>query len=183
MKSVKHLFLLGTAMAVMSSSAFADTTGTQTFKANITANTCTIDNLSITKNLANYTRAEIKNAGHDAAVLPGGFSHEFKVTNCPASVSNMAVTLAYNKFAAAPNKPIIDTTGTGKGVALWMYQGTSGSGQALYWNSGVTKKFSISNGSGSAVMHMIPYSWFPNGDSEIVAGSFTGVVNVSFDFT
>ncbi|EFT9846420.1 type 1 fimbrial protein [Salmonella enterica] len=183
MKSVKHLFLLGTAMAVMSSSAFADTTGTQTFTANVTANTCTIDNLSITKNLVDYTRAEIKNAGHDDKVLPGGFSHEFKVTNCPASVSNVAVTLTYNKFAAAPNKPIIDTTGTGKGVALWVYQGTTGSGSKNYWNSGVTKNFSISNGSGAATMHMIPYSWFPNGDSDIVAGSFTGVVNVSFDFT
>ncbi|EJB9105687.1 type 1 fimbrial protein [Salmonella enterica] len=183
MKSVKHLFLLGTAMAVMSSSAFADTTGTQTFTANVTANTCTVDNLAITKNLATYARAEIKNAGHDGKALPGRFSHEFKVTNCPASVSSMAVTLTYNQLAAAPNKPIIDTTGTGKGVALWMYQGTTGTGPKNYWNSGVTKNFSISNGSGTAALHMIPYSWFPNGDSEIVAGSFTGVVNVSFDFT
>ncbi|EDV2766443.1 type 1 fimbrial protein [Salmonella enterica subsp. enterica] len=170
-------------MAVMSSSAFADTMGTQTFTANVTADTCTVDNLAITENLGDYTRAEIKNAGHNDKVLPGGFSHEFKVTNCPASVSSMAVTLTYNQLAAAPNKPVIDTTGTGKGVGLWLYQGITGWGSANYWNSGVVKNFPISNGSGSAAMHMIPYSWFPNGDSDIVAGSFTGVINVSFDFT
>lgn len=183
MKIKNCLFLVGTAMAVMSSSAFADRTGTQTFTANVTADTCTIDNLAVTENLGDYTRAEIKKAGHDRAILPGSFSHEFNVTNCPASVSSMAVTLTYNQLAAAPNKPIIDTTGTGKGVALWMYQNTTGSGGVNYWNSGVTKNFSISNGSGSAAMHMIPYGWFPNGDSDIVAGSFTGVVNISFDFT
>ncbi|EBS9006998.1 type 1 fimbrial protein [Salmonella enterica] len=183
MKIKNYLFLLGTAMAVMSSSAFADTTGTQTFTANVTANTCTVDNLVITKNLGTYTRAEIKNAGHNDKVLPGGFSHEFKVTNCPASVSSMAVTLTYNQLAAAPNKPVIDTTGTGKGVAPWLYKGTTGWGASNYWNSGVVNNFPISNGSGTAALHMIPYSWFPNGDSEIVAGSFTGVVNVSFDFT
>ncbi|EBN1929228.1 type 1 fimbrial protein [Salmonella enterica] len=181
MKIKNCLFLLGAAMAVMSSSAFADTTGTQTFTANVTADTCTVDNLAITKNLATYTRAEIKNAGHDGKVLPGGFSHEFKVTNCPASVSNMAVTLTYN--VARQGKPALDTVGTGKGVALWLYQGTTGWGPANYWNSGVVKNFPISNGSGTAALHMMPYGWFPNGDSDIVAGSFTGVINVSFDFT
>ncbi|WP_080206627.1 fimbrial protein [Salmonella enterica] len=182
MKIKNRLFLLGAAMVVMSSSVFAVTNGTQTFTANVTADTCTVDNLAITKNLATYTRAEIKGAGHDSKELPGRFAHEFKVTNCPASVSNMAVTLTYNSNSAIQGKPVLETTGTGKGVALWLYKGTAGGG-GNYWNSGVVNNFSISNGSGTAVMHMEPYGWFPNGDSDIVAGSFTGVIDVSFDFT
>ncbi|ELW6661204.1 type 1 fimbrial protein [Salmonella enterica] len=52
MKIKNRLFLLGAAMAVMSSSAFADTTGTQTFTASVTANTCTIDDVNHTFNVS-----------------------------------------------------------------------------------------------------------------------------------
>ncbi|MCT7140309.1 hypothetical protein [Salmonella enterica] len=44
MKIKNRLFLLGAAMAVMSSSAFADTAGTQTFTANVTA-----ENIKLTR--------------------------------------------------------------------------------------------------------------------------------------
>ncbi|EJT7259114.1 hypothetical protein N3S24_004685 [Salmonella enterica] len=49
MKGMKSLFLLGTALAVMSSSALADTTGTQTFSANISDSTCVINGLNVVK--------------------------------------------------------------------------------------------------------------------------------------
>ncbi|EBR0846445.1 hypothetical protein BRO79_23940 [Salmonella enterica] len=52
MKGMKSLFLLGTALAVMSSSALADTTGTQTFAANISGSTCVINGLNVTKTVS-----------------------------------------------------------------------------------------------------------------------------------
>ncbi|EHY0218485.1 type 1 fimbrial protein [Salmonella enterica] len=52
MKGMKSLFLLGTALAVMSSSALADTTGTQTFAASISDSTCVINGLNVTKTVS-----------------------------------------------------------------------------------------------------------------------------------
>ncbi|EAU5657364.1 type 1 fimbrial protein [Salmonella enterica] len=52
MKGMKSLFLLGTALAVMSSSALADITGTQTFAANISGSTCVINGMNVTKTVS-----------------------------------------------------------------------------------------------------------------------------------
>ncbi|EAX8756085.1 type 1 fimbrial protein [Salmonella enterica subsp. enterica serovar Minnesota] len=180
MKIKNCLFLLGAAMAVMSSSAFADTMGTQTFTANVVANTCAISGLDASTALPDYTRADLKKAGHNSALLPGNFIHTFNVTGCPASVSGMAMTVNYTQAAEPQGAPVPALTGTGKGVALWLYRTARG---ANYLRDGDTVKSTITNGAGSALIRVDPYGWFPNGDSDIVAGSFTGVINVSFDFT
>ncbi|EDJ3201365.1 hypothetical protein CEH73_25580 [Salmonella enterica subsp. enterica serovar Poona] len=77
-----RLFLLGAAMAVMSSSAFADMMGTQTFTANVSANTCVINNLNQVIDVGTVLKNDpaLKNVSERAVAV-------FKVTGCDASVT------------------------------------------------------------------------------------------------
>ncbi|EEJ0783708.1 type 1 fimbrial protein [Salmonella enterica] len=177
MKIKNRLFLLGAAMAVMSSSAFAATTGTQTFTANVTADTCTITGLNETVTLPAYSRQDLTNAGHDKHSLPGQFTQTFNVSGCPASVTKMTTQLNYTQAAAPTGKPVPALTGTGKGVALWLYTPKG------YFMSGNKYESTISNGSGSSSVKVVPYGWFPNGNADIVAGTYSTTLNLTFDFT
>ncbi|ECN7371709.1 type 1 fimbrial protein [Salmonella enterica subsp. enterica serovar Muenchen] len=82
MKIKNRLFLLGAAMAVMSSSAFADTMGTQTFTANVTADTCTIANLNQVIDVGAVLKNDpaLKKVSERAVAV-------FNVTGCDASVT------------------------------------------------------------------------------------------------
>ncbi|EDX5730515.1 type 1 fimbrial protein [Salmonella enterica] len=118
MKGVKSLFLLGTALAVMSSSALADTTGTQTFTANVAANTCTIDNLNKTVdlgaiNLSSFTTKE----GSGWYVSPGiGVNEAFKVTNCPNTLTKVKVVPTFTQGAGGD---VVKNAGTAGNIDLW----------------------------------------------------------------
>ncbi|EBO6445970.1 type 1 fimbrial protein [Salmonella enterica] len=180
MKIKNRLFLLGAAMAVMSSSAFADTTGTQTFTANIVANTCAITGLNEVVQFPDFTRQQVKAAGHDKSMIGGSITHTFNVSGCPASMTQMTMQLDYTQATTPSGKPVPELTGTGKGVALWLYKTATG---ANYFMSGDKPSYTITNGAASSLIRIDPYGWFPNGDSDIVGGSYSTTLNLTFDFT
>ncbi|EMH5079107.1 type 1 fimbrial protein [Salmonella enterica] len=180
MKIKNCLFLLGAAMAVMSSSAFADTTGTQTFTANVTANTCAITGLDEVVQFPNFTRQQVKAAGHDDKIIGSGITHTFNVSGCPTTTTEMTMQLDYTQAAAPSNKPVPALTGAGKGVALWLYKTATG---ANYFMSGDKVTYPVTNGAASSLIRIDPYGWFPNGDSDIAAGSYSTTLNLTFDFT
>ncbi|EBN7715305.1 type 1 fimbrial protein, partial [Salmonella enterica] len=144
MKSVKHLFLLGTAMAVMSSSAFADTTGTQTFTANVTANTCTIANLNQVVNLGDVNKTEFKGITGSLYhfALGHGVNTTFEVTGCPATITTVEATPMftgndmYVKNAGTSTTAVIHLGRTPDGTQLTREES---------WYTGVKKSFAVSN--------------------------------------
>ncbi|EFS5969508.1 type 1 fimbrial protein, partial [Salmonella enterica] len=145
MKIKNCLFLLGTAMAVMSSSAFADTTGTQTFTANVTANTCTIANLNQAVDLGNVLKADYVGLGNwHAPANPSLVSVNFDVTGCGNNITTVNVTPA---FTAESYIRFVKNTGTAAGIAF----DTGKKSDADYdekriWENGKTKSFTLTNG-------------------------------------
>ncbi|EKH6038264.1 type 1 fimbrial protein [Salmonella enterica] len=144
MKIKNYLFLLGTAMAVMSSSAFADTTGTQTFTANVTANTCTIANLNQVVNLGNINKTEftdIKGSLYHFA-LGHGVNTTFEVTGCPATITTVEATPMFTG-----KETYVKNAGTSTTAVIHL--GRSPDGTQLTsedsWNTGVKKSFAVSN--------------------------------------
>ncbi|EKA2581912.1 type 1 fimbrial protein, partial [Salmonella enterica] len=148
MKSVKHLFLLGTAMAVMSSSAFADTTGTQTFTANVTANTCTIANLNQAVDLGNVQKADYAGVGNwHVPANPSLVSVNFDVTGCGNSVTEVNVTPTFTAESGLPYVRFVKNAGTAAGIAF----DTGKKNETDYdsdriWENGKTKSFTLTNG-------------------------------------
>ncbi|ENJ5949517.1 type 1 fimbrial protein [Salmonella enterica] len=146
MKSVKHLFLLGTAMAVMSSSAFADTTGTQTFKANVTADTCTIANLQQNVDLGSVQKADYaKLSGWESPASSPVVRVNFDVTGCGNSVTKVKVTPTFTNDKGVAR--MVVNTGTAKGV----YFDTAKISNADFdakrqWIPGTAKEFTLTNG-------------------------------------
>ncbi|EDO5887602.1 type 1 fimbrial protein [Salmonella enterica] len=145
MKNVKSLFLLGTVMAVMSTSALADTVGTQTFKANIFANTCVIANLQQKVDLgdvqkAPYTKVEAWNVPSTSPVVKA----HFDVTGCGNSITKVKVTPHYSSTSITR---MIVNSGTAKEV----YFDTGKLSNTDYdpkreWKSGSAKEFTLTNG-------------------------------------
>ncbi|EHD2989844.1 type 1 fimbrial protein, partial [Salmonella enterica] len=138
MKIKNRLFLLGAAMAVMSSSAFADTVGTQTFTANVTVDTCTIANLNQARDLGNLLKSHFMASAWSASSV---YKNEFNVTNCPTTFTKVKVVPTYtaNKQYAW----VVDNAGTAKGVHLNTQTTSSGSGR---WENGKEKEFTLNNG-------------------------------------
>ncbi|EBA6266164.1 type 1 fimbrial protein [Salmonella enterica] len=181
MKSVKHLFLLGTAMAVMSSSAFADITGTQTFTANVTANTCTIANLQQHVDLGNVQKAIF--AGFPIWRAPNQTPVEvnFDVTGCGNNVTEVNVTPTFNGDARVAR--MVVNTGTAKNIVF----DTAKLHDTDYsvdrqWISGTTKKFTLTNGAVRVpVTGVLSVGGDGDGDT-ITTGTLDFQMTFAFDF-
>ncbi|EJZ1562465.1 type 1 fimbrial protein [Salmonella enterica] len=132
MKIKNRLFLLGAAMAVMSSSAFADTNGTQTFTANVTADTCTIVNLNQTFDLGSVLKADIGDA-NSAKGKPPIMNYSLKATGCPASFKKMTAQLSFPGMTA--NYGVVPNTGTAKNASLFFLVGAGTTGTNLVGNN------------------------------------------------
>ncbi|EAO7829962.1 type 1 fimbrial protein, partial [Salmonella enterica] len=146
MKIKNCLFLLGTAMAVMSSSAFADTMGTQTFTANITANTCTVDNLNKTVDLGTIHLSDLVNhqgSGHYTKGI--GVNEIFKVTNCPNALTKVQVVPTFN---AGPGDDMVKNTGTASNMYIWFNKTFDGTAPAAanVWHNGKAREFNLTAG-------------------------------------
>ncbi|ECC4463806.1 type 1 fimbrial protein, partial [Salmonella enterica] len=146
MKIKNCLFLLGTAMAVMSSSAFADTMGTQTFTANITANTCTVDNLNKTVDLGTIHLSDLVNhqgSGHYTKGI--GVNEIFKVTNCPNALTKVQVVPTFN---AGLGDDMVKNTGTASNMYIWFNKTFDGTAPAAanVWHNGKAREFNLTAG-------------------------------------
>ncbi|SUF49679.1 P pilus assembly protein, pilin FimA [Salmonella enterica] len=172
MKIKNRLFLLGAAMAVMSSSAFADTTGTQTFTANVTANTCTIDDVNHTFNVLVERRS--------ISTLQILDHHDFNVSGCPASVNNVNVVFAYDSNGGADPYIYLKNHGTASGKAQFQIN-ADGTEKKVY-KPGVSKSFPVTGGAGK-----VPVYLTVNGSGYSNAGVTSGTVDMSasitFDFS
>ncbi|EAQ1150956.1 type 1 fimbrial protein [Salmonella enterica] len=146
MKIKNRLFLLGAAMAVMSSSAFADTVGTQTFTASVVANTCTIDNLNRAVDLGSVnfsalTEQPTKTWHYGVGI---GVNEIFKVTNCPNTLTKVQVTPAFTEDAG---NDMVRNAGTASNMVIWFSRDITGSQQTSgVWNNGKTKEFALAAG-------------------------------------
>ncbi|EDB8110809.1 hypothetical protein KMG33_004894, partial [Salmonella enterica] len=133
-------------MAVMSSSAFADTMGTQTFTANITANTCTVDNLNKTVDLGTIHLSDLVNhqgSGHYTKGI--GVNEIFKVTNCPNALTKVQVVPTFN---AGPGDDMVKNTGTASNMYIWFNKTFDGTAPAAanVWHNGKAREFNLTAG-------------------------------------
>ncbi|EIB0876278.1 type 1 fimbrial protein [Salmonella enterica] len=174
MKIKNCLFLLGAAMAVMSSSAFADTMGTQTFTANIVANTCVVSGLDITLPMGDILASTLKSAKTWGVV--GEKHHSFNVSNCPQNITKVDVTPTYVLGAQKDDIKLDHDLGVNAYLAL---PGTTGAltGDDL-WETGVKKEFTLTNG---GYQIDIPVFLLRN-KTAITDGSFSGDSLFTIDF-
>ncbi|EAN3270536.1 type 1 fimbrial protein [Salmonella enterica] len=181
MKSVKHLFLLGTAMAVMSSSAFAVTTGTQTFKANITANTCTVDNLNKTVDLGSVLSSDFTSA-FGSKVSNKFIDTGFQITGCPATITTVKVTPTYVAPSAdGATYGFVENTGTLDAVFATNITSANGTDDKQKWISGTEKAFTVTNG-GASVPVQGKLFMGQNGGGSSSAGTLNYAMSFTFDF-
>ncbi|EDB2574898.1 type 1 fimbrial protein [Salmonella enterica] len=171
MKIKNRLFLLGAAMAVMSSSAFADTMGTQTFTANVTADTCTIANLNQVQDLGNLLKSHFTTAPWSASSV---YKDKFNVTNCPTTLTKVKVVPTYtaNKQYAW----VVENAGTAKGLHLNTQTTTSGLGK---WENGKEKEFTLNNG--DAVIP-VDFKIERNNNNTVTDGTLDFQMTFAFDF-
>ncbi|EOF5167451.1 hypothetical protein ACK1XF_004839, partial [Salmonella enterica] len=161
------------AMAVMSSSAFADTTGTQTFTANVTANTCTIDdvNHAFSVSVERQSIADFQVLDH----------HDFKVSGCSASVSNVNVVFDYESTGNTTGPYIyLKNHGTASEKAQFQIN-ADGTSKTVYAPK-VSKSFPVTAGAG-----VVPVYLTVNGSGLSNNGVTSGTVDMSasitFDFS
>ncbi|EAA8358566.1 type 1 fimbrial protein [Salmonella enterica] len=136
MKIKNCLFLLGAAMAVMSSSAFAGKTGTQTFTANVVANTCTVSGLNQTIDLGTMATSMLSALPYWGGVRND--SVDVVISGCASSVTQADVTM---------NSTNTSTSG-GVSVQAFAAKNPGGSAQPNTgaWGSGQKKTFPMANG-------------------------------------
>ncbi|EKE1576134.1 type 1 fimbrial protein, partial [Salmonella enterica] len=106
---------------VMSSSAFADTTGTQTFTANVTANTCVISGENIAHDLGDISKQTLLSLGDWSTIQ--AYDEAISVSGCPTTFNTANIAFDYK---ALPDWGIygwMDNTGTAKGIALKLVRG------------------------------------------------------------
>ncbi|SUF49724.1 Fimbrial subunit type 1 precursor [Salmonella enterica] len=170
MKIKNRLFLLGAAMAVMSSSAFADTTGTQTFTANVIANTCTIANLDQARDIGNLLKSQFATAWSSSSV----YKNEFNVTNCPTTFTKVKVVPTYT--ASKQYAWVVENAGTAKGVHLNTQITSPDSGK---WENGKEKEFTLNNGDA-----VIPVNFRieRNNTDAVADGTLDFQMTFAFDF-
>ncbi|EJS9776619.1 type 1 fimbrial protein [Salmonella enterica] len=121
MKIKNRLFLLGAAMAVMSSSVFADTTGTQTFTANVTANTCVISGENIAHDLGDISKQALLSLGDWSALRV--YDDAISVSGCPTTFNTVNIAMDYKALPDWGVYGWMDNSGTAKGVALKLIKG------------------------------------------------------------
>ncbi|EJB9105689.1 type 1 fimbrial protein [Salmonella enterica] len=181
MKSVKHLFLLGTAMAVMSSSAFADTTGTQTFTANVTANTCTIANLNQAVDLGNVMKADYAGlANWNTPAKPPLVSVNFDVTGCGNNVTKVNVTPTFTaESASSTYSRFVKNTGTAAGIAFdTAKKANTDYDSNRIWQNGKTKTFTLTNGG----VQVPVIGTLSKNSQAVTAGTLDFRMTFAFDF-
>ncbi|EEE9875669.1 hypothetical protein DI122_18785 [Salmonella enterica] len=171
MKIKNRLFLLGAAMAVMSSSAFADTTGTQTFTANVTADTCTIANLNQARDLGNLLKSHFMASSWSASSV---YKNEFDVTNCPTTFTKVKVVPTYT--ASKQYAWVVENAGTAKGVHL---NTQTISSDLNKWENGKEKEFTLNNG--DAVIP-VNFKIERNNSDAVTDGTLDFQMTFAFDF-
>ncbi|EDU8805693.1 type 1 fimbrial protein [Salmonella enterica subsp. enterica] len=180
MKIKNRLFVLGAAMAVMSSSAFAATTGTQTFTAKVTADTCTIANLNQAIDLGTINKAEFaKITGSNWQFALGhGVDTTFEVTGCPATITTVKATPTFSG-----SDSYVDNAGTSTNTVLHMGRKKDGTQLPAndIWNQGVERDFTVSN-AGSASIPVYGLVSIRDSSAVPVVGTLQYNVTFAFDF-
>ncbi|EBP4106311.1 hypothetical protein Z708_25200 [Salmonella enterica subsp. enterica] len=165
-------------MAVMSSSAFADTTGTQTFTANVTADTCTIANLNQAVDLGNVLRADYAGLGAwNAPANVALVSVNFDVTGCGNNITTVNVTPTFT--AESTLARFVKNAGTAAGIAFDTAKlSNTDFDKNRGWENGVTKAFTLTNG---AVQVPVVGVLSKNGQA-VTAGTLDFQMTFAFDF-
>ncbi|EBB4036226.1 type 1 fimbrial protein [Salmonella enterica] len=180
MKIKNRLFLLGAAMAVMSSSAFADTMGTQTFTATVTADTCTIANLNQAVDLGNVLRAEYAGLGNwNAPANVALVSVNFDVTGCGNNVTKVEVTPTFNAESGSTYGRFVKNAGTAAGIAFDTAKlSNTDFDSKRIWENGKTRAFTLTNGG-----VQVPVMGVLSKNSQAVtAGTLDFQMTFAFDF-
>ncbi|EJP8365238.1 type 1 fimbrial protein, partial [Salmonella enterica] len=165
MKNTKRLFLLGAVMAVMSSSAFADTTGTQTFTANIVANTCTIANLQQNVDLGSVLSSDFT-AAFGQKVSNRFIDTSFQVAGCPATITTVKVTPTFvSPSSGTATYGFVKNTGTFNAVFATNVTSANGTDDKQKWVSGKEKTFTVTNGGASVPVQGKLFAGQNNGGS------------------
>ncbi|EHK0724258.1 hypothetical protein J3Y92_004992, partial [Salmonella enterica] len=162
------------AMAVMSSSAFADTTGTQTFTANITANTCTVDDLNKTVDLGSVLSSDFVD-GFSGKVSNKFIDTGFQVTGCPATITTVKVT---STFASAAGHGFVDNNGTFNAVFATNIDAKNSIDNNQKWIPGTEKSFTVTNGDASVPVQGKIFAQ----QSDLTAGTLNYAMSFTFDF-
>ncbi|EAY2168150.1 type 1 fimbrial protein, partial [Salmonella enterica] len=177
MKIKNRLFLLGAAMAVMSSSAFADTTGTQTFTANVTADTCTVDNLNKTVDLGSILSSDFTSA-FGGTVSNKFIDTGFQITGCPATITTVKVTPT---FTSSTQNDLVVNSGTFAAYFATNVTSANGIDNLQAWSDGVEKDFTVTNGNTSIpVQGKLFTGAKPSGNTSI--GTLDYTMSFTFDF-
>ncbi|EDL3544302.1 hypothetical protein CRW69_26180 [Salmonella enterica subsp. enterica serovar Newport] len=179
MKNTKRLFLLGAIMAVMSSSAFAGTTGTQTFKANIVANTCTVDNLNKTVDLGSLLNSDFANSNYGGKVSNKFVDTGFSITGCPTTVTKVKVTPTFKTTSANPR--FVVNAGTFAAFFATNIDNANAISAAQAWDNGSEKDFTVTNGNASIpVRGKLFTGGNPAGNAS--SGTLNYTMSFTFDF-
>ncbi|EDV0418638.1 type 1 fimbrial protein [Salmonella enterica subsp. enterica] len=177
MKIKNCLFLLGAAMAVMSSSAFADTMGTQTFTANITVNTCTVDDLNKTVDLGSVLSSDFTSA-FGSKVSNKFIDTGFQITGCPATITTVKVTPT---FASPTQDSFVINNGTFAAYFATNVTSANSTSDLQEWNNGVEKDFTVTNGNTSIpVQGKLFTGGKPSGNTS--SGTLDYTMSFTFDF-
>ncbi|EGK6862597.1 hypothetical protein IO679_004728 [Salmonella enterica subsp. enterica serovar Glostrup] len=108
-------------VSLVSTSALADTQGTQTFTANISSSTCVITGLNINHDFGSITKQELL-AKSDWGEIKH-YSDKLSVTGCPASDTTVNIAASYD---ALPNMGVYgwaNNHGSAKGLTVKFFRG------------------------------------------------------------
>ncbi|EBQ8600489.1 fimbrial protein [Salmonella enterica] len=165
----------------------APLTGTMNYNERINPRPCVLHSNEQSKKLPDYSIADIINAGggreqitaSTGAELKGELQYTIGV-DCPAEISAVNVKAIYTNANLFNGKPILKTTGDGKGVALWIYP-VGATGSELYWMNDTSREFKLESGQGAVGMKIAPYPGYKS-KADIHAGAFSGTISLVFDF-
>ncbi|EAN4380557.1 hypothetical protein DRE45_21420 [Salmonella enterica subsp. enterica] len=196
MKRTRWLFYDVISIALLSSLAIsADLNaapvpikGDMTYSQKINPRPCIIKNAEQSQTLPNYSRVDILEAGGGVepitekigAILKGGsLTYTFEI-DCSSEITGVNVKAVYTNANLFEGKPVLATSGSGKGVALWVYPvGATDGGP--YWLNDSTHSFSLSSGKGKVGLNIVAYPGYQK-KTEIASGDYKGVIDLVFDF-
>ncbi|EOF6356449.1 hypothetical protein ACK1C8_004899, partial [Salmonella enterica] len=158
----------------MSSSAFADTAGTQTFTATVTANTCTVDNLNKTVDLGSVLSSDFTSA-FSAMVSNRFIDTGFQITGCPAAITAVKVT---STFASTSGYGFVDNNGTFDAVFATNITAANTIDNSQKWTPGSEKTFTVTNGDASVPVQGKIFAQ----KSDLTAGTLNYAMSFTFDF-
>lgn len=170
---------------VLSGNALANdgARGTMTFQAALTGSgTCTVQGLDKSYTYPDVTVADIIAAGNNNKSISIPAELKMAVVGCPAGVSN--VNVKYDYTASKESSRAAATTGTGKGMAVWLYKEGSSAGPSSAVYAGSNFNFTISpdthEATGLGLKGVLYGSYTPTDtDNTVKAGDFSAVINVT----